>query len=149
MKLPKRIATCLVTGICVAALFLVISGCASSPPICTAGGVVALSGQGPVRHFLVIGFGLVSVKLPDEQTAVMACDQTSLGLYAGDLPGIRMGIGYQQSTTTIVPDGLKADDVRIEVVRKPLGTIEIRPLSGILKKPDENRPTITPEKEIR
>jgi len=127
-------------------LLLTMPGCTASGPIRTCGGVVELSGQGSVRHFLIIGLGLVSVKLPDDETAVMACDQTTLGLYAGDLPGIRMGIGYQHSTTAIVPDGLKADDVRIEVIRKPFGAIEIRPLSGVLKTTDA-LPMTPPRKE--
>lgn len=136
--IPHQVNTLRILGsIVVLMTLLMTAGCSMSRTINTTGGVIELPGKGPTRHFLIIGFGVVSCKAPEAETAVMVTDHTSLGVYAGDQPGLKLGVGYQQSTVTIVPNGLQADDVRIEVTRKPFLGLKILPHSAVLNELDK------------
>jgi hypothetical protein len=138
MQSPAKITIRILSTVIISVILLMTVSCASTRSITTTGGVVEIPGKEPTRHFLVFGFGIISLKPPEAETAVMAIDQTVLGLYAGNIPMPNFGVGYQQKTTTIVPDGLKADDIRIEVLRKPFEGLEIRPMSALLLKKNHN-----------
>ena len=73
-------------------------------------------------HHVIIGFGVVTVNDPEDKAAVVSNTQ-SLGISISDRPGLKLGVGYSSSMVTTVENG--AEDVRMEISQKPLGTIKI------------------------
>jgi len=69
-------------------------------------------------HYLIIGFGIVSVGRSPADT-VQATRMTAVGLSVSDQPVLKLGLGYASATVVTVPQG--AQDVRIEVSHVPWG----------------------------
>lgn len=67
-------------------------------------------------HYMVIGFGIISVPKPEQKTAVLATKMQSLGVSVSNQPGMKIGIGYTSGSLVAVPNG--AEDVRVEVSQK-------------------------------
>lgn len=91
----------------------------------TTGPVITVKGKEGTKHFIIIGFGIVRVKCPEKETAALVTDTQALGISVSDQPGLKFGLGYSSCTVTTVPDGMRADDVRIEVTRKPIGALKV------------------------
>ncbi len=98
-----------------------------------AGIVIPIEGKEGTKHFIIIGFGIVSVSYPEGETAVMATNSQVLGINVSNQPGLKLGAGYSSSTVLTVPDGTRADDVRIEVTKRPFGLLKIITHSAKLK----------------
>lgn len=86
------------------------------------GGCIPIPGKGGVTHHIVIGFGVVSVR-EGEKDAVVATHVNALGVAISDRPGMKLGVGYTESTVVSVNQG--AEDVRIEVSRVPGGPLVV------------------------
>lgn len=84
-------------------------------------GCIAIPGKGGTKHYLIIGFGVVSVNESDD--AVMATQTQALGVSISDRPGLKLGIGYASSTVVSVAPGAK--DVRVEVSQRPGGPLVV------------------------
>lgn len=69
-------------------------------------------------HYLIFGFGIVSVGRSPEDT-VQATRMTAVGLSISDQPVFKLGLGYASATVVTVPQG--ARDVRMEVSHVPWG----------------------------
>lgn len=94
-----------------------MSGCAQ------AGLVVPWNDDSDTVHFLVLGFGLISVAKPDTEPAVLATQMHSVGLTVSDQPGLRVGIGYADGSVVAIP--ADAERTRVEVSRRPGGPIVV------------------------
>lgn len=94
--------------------FLVLHGAVSS--------CVAIPGKNGTVHYLIVGFGIVSVNESQSQ-AVIATDAHTLGISISDQPGLKLAVGYSSSTVVTIPDG--AEDVRVEVSKIPGSPIVI------------------------
>lgn len=97
------------------------------------GPVLSIDGKDGTRHFIIIGFGIVRVNGSKGETAAMVVDSRALGINVSDQPGMKFGAGYSSSTVLTVPDGTRADDVRMEVIRRPFGSLKIITDSAKLK----------------
>lgn len=67
----------------------------------------------------------------------MVTDAQALGINVSDQPGLKFGVGYSSSTVLTVPDGTRAEDVRMEVSRRPFGSLKITTHSAKLKDSSE------------
>lgn len=76
---------------------------------------VRISGKNGTSHYLIVGFGLVSV---DKQSASAATivRSRSLGATVTDSPVLKASLGYASGTTVAIPNN--ASDVRIEIGQK-------------------------------
>src|SRR5436190_11692824 len=54
-------------------------------------------------HYVVIGFGIVSIPKPEQKIALLATKVQSLGVNISDQPGLKLGVGYASSTIVAVP----------------------------------------------
>jgi len=97
------------------------------------GSVLTIKGKEGTKHFIIIGFGIVRVNRPEGETAAVVTDAQALGIHVSDQPGLKFGVGYSSSTVLTVPDGTRADDVRMEVSRHPFGPLKITTDSAKLK----------------
>jgi hypothetical protein len=106
---------------------LLCTGCSTSDPVNKKGVVLELPNnhQKNTRRFLVIGIGIITVSETNSTEQVIVADQTSLGIYAGNTPGMIFGAGYQSSTLTAISDPEQVDDIRIEVTRESFGKVKI------------------------
>lgn len=95
-----------------------------SSRISTVGAAVPLQKE-ERRSFLILGFGIVTVEQPDEENLVTVVDQSSLGLYAGNQPGLKLGLGFQSSAVTSVPILEPEEGVVFEVTKKPFEQVEV------------------------
>jgi hypothetical protein len=103
--------------------FMLLSGC-----------IVSVSGEGGSSHHVIIGFGIVSVN-EDPDKAVVATDVYALGLSLSDRPGLKVGLGYSSGTVvSVAPD---AEDVRVEISKKPWGPLIVDTQKAILKQVGE------------
>ena len=84
-------------------------------------GCIQIPGKGGTKHYVIIGFGIVSVNESDE--AVVATQTQALGVSVSDRPGLKLGIGYASSTVVTVAPG--AQDVRVEVSKIPGGPLVV------------------------
>ena len=125
-------------SVCFAATLL-CTGCSTSDPIKRKGIAVELPNnkQQNTRRFLVIGIGVITVSDTNHVGQVLVADQTSLGIYAGNTPGMVFGAGYQSSTLTAISDPEFADDIRIEVTRESFGKVNVVSDSVKYNKPKE------------
>ena len=99
------------TCIAITALTMVgLCGCSTSnAKVKTAGGVITLDGT----HYLVVGFGIVSVSKTETPVAAQVMRGQVLGLQISNQPGLKLAVGYSDGQTVLVP-AEKADDVRLE-----------------------------------
>ena len=58
-------------------------------------------------HYVVVGFGIISVPKPQGQIGVLATNLMAVGLVASDQPGLRMGLGYSGSSVVAIPSDTK------------------------------------------
>lgn len=92
-------------------------------------GCIAIPGKGGTKHYVIVGFGIVSVNESEE--AVTATQAHSLGISISDRPGLKLGIGYTSSTVVTVAPG--AEDVRVEVSKRPGGPLIVDTQSAKFK----------------
>lgn len=97
------------------------------------GPVLTIKGKDGTSYFIIIGFGVVRIKRPAGETAALVTDSQALGINVSDQPGLKVGAGYSSSTVLTVPDGTRAEDVRIEVSKHPFGSLKITTHSAKLK----------------
>lgn len=121
----------------IAILIVVVCGCSymdnRKDSESAIGAVIPVKGKEGTKHFIIIGFGIVRVNRPEGKTAALITDSQALGINVSDQPGLKLGIGYSSCTVTTVPDGMCADDVRMEVTRKPIGSLKITTHSAKLR----------------
>jgi hypothetical protein len=86
--------------------------------------------SGDTVHYVIIGFGVVSVR-DNAKDAIVATDTQDLGLTIADRPGVRVALGYVSSTVVAVADGAK--DVRVETARRPFGPFIVDTASADLE----------------
>ena len=122
MGWKARIAAKAVAGILPA---LAASGCQGF------GGVVPVEGASGTTHFVVIGFGIVSVPgKTDQPTAVTAVRTEALGLTLTNGPGPAATLGYVSGSFVRVPAGAK--DVRVEVEQRTGGPLRVTTHRAVL-----------------
>jgi len=80
-------------------------------------------------HYIILGFGIVSVGRSPEDT-VQATRMTAVGLSVSDQPLLKLGLGYASATVVTVPQG--ARDVRMEVSSLPWGPFIVDTQSVVL-----------------
>jgi hypothetical protein len=98
---------------------LTLQGCAPNGH----GIVLNVDGSSDTTHFVVLGFGVVSIpKKPD--TPVTAIRTQSLGLAVTDLPGSSVSLGYASGQIVAMPDGV--EDVVVEFESAPFGAVCLR-----------------------
>lgn len=88
--------------------------------------LLASSGCIPVHsngttHYVVVGFGIVSVPQTN-QAAAQVVKMQSIGLSISDVPGTRFSVGYASGTTVAVPANT---NIIVEVAQKPFAPIKI------------------------
>jgi hypothetical protein len=97
-----------ILGIC-----LVSSGCSGIP-----------IDDGATRHYVIVGFGVVSVPQPPSASTVHVSKVQAFGLTVADQPGLRLALGYASGMVAAIPPDV--DDVRVEISDRPLGPVTIR-----------------------
>lgn len=97
------------------------------------GPVLAIKGKEGTKHFIIIGFGIIRVNKLEGETAAIVTDSQALGINVSDQPGLKFGVGYSSSTVLTVPDATRAEDVRMEVSKRPFGSLKITTHSANLK----------------
>jgi len=107
-------------------LALIASGCSAV----NTGLALPVAGKDSI-HYIVLGFGIVSVPKSDKATAVLATKTQALGMLVSDQPGSKISIGYSSGSVVVIPDG--AEDVRVEISHKLWGPITITAPSATLK----------------
>jgi hypothetical protein len=117
---------------------ILVSGCTSllnrgKDDISGDGIVIPIEGKEGTKHYVIIGFGIVTVKKTEGETAAIATNSQALGINLSDQPGLKLGVGYSSSTVLTVPDGALADDVRLEVSKRPFGLLKVTTHSAKLK----------------
>ena len=105
-------------------LVLIFSAALSS------GCVGSIPGKGGATHHLIIGLGICSANTESNEAAVVT-DVMALGLSISDRPGLKFGLGYSSSTVVTVNAG--AEDVRLEVSKRPGGPLVIDSERAVLK----------------
>ena len=89
---------------------LSLGGCASR----SGGLVLPVEGKKYSRYF-IFGFGYVEVPHAAREPAVVASAVRGVGVQISDVPGLRLGAGYYESSTILV--GADAKDTLIEFSR--------------------------------
>jgi hypothetical protein len=102
-------------------------GCATSRNFLA----IPVNGKNETIHYVIIGFGIVTVPAPEKTAAVSVLKSQTLGAVISDQPGLKVGIGYSSGTVVLVPNG--AEDVRVEVSQKFGGPLIIDTLAAKLK----------------
>lgn len=64
-------------------------------------------------HYVVIGFGIVSIPKPKAPDGVMAANMNALGLAVSNQPGLNIGLGY--SSSSVVSIAAEAKNAVVEV----------------------------------
>lgn len=80
---------------------------------CSHRGFVLTRESPEALHYVVIGFGVLTVPKPEGRDAVLATGFTALGVSLSNSPGLSLGVGYHSSSVVAVP--ANAEDVRVEV----------------------------------
>lgn len=75
------------------------------------------------RHYVIVGFGVVTVPRSDPEQSVAVHRLHSLGLSVSDHPGLKLGLGYVSGLVTSVPGHL--DHALVEVSQRPFGPIRV------------------------
>jgi hypothetical protein len=78
--------------------------------------------DGATRHYVIVGFGVVSVPKQPASTVHVSKVQ-ALGLTVADQPGLRVALGYASGMVAAIPPDV---DVRLEVSDQPFGPVTIR-----------------------
>lgn len=78
---------------------------------------------GGTRHYLIIGFGVVSVPRSQPDQSVSVHKMQAVGLSLSDQPGLKLSIGYASGLVTVIPDHL--DGAVVEVSQRPFGPIRV------------------------
>lgn len=83
---------------------------------------LAIPGRGGTTHYVVLGFGVISVN-ERGRPGVVATDGQTLGVCVSDRPGLKLAVGYSSSAVVSVADG--AEDVRVEASRRVGGPLVV------------------------
>jgi hypothetical protein len=79
--------------------------------------------DGATRHYVIVGFGVVSVPQGEPSNSVHVSKVQALGLTVADQPGLRFAIGYASGMVAAIPSDV--EDVRLEVSDRPFGPVTI------------------------
>lgn len=82
-------------------------------------------------HHIIFGFGIVTVKAPDNVSYVATSSQ-ALGVSISDGPGVKLGVGYSSNIGVSVSE--RAEDVRLEISQLPFKPFIIDTQSALLKR---------------
>ena len=74
-------------------------------------------------HHLIIGLGVVSIPKNEGDAGVFASKTQVVGIHASDQPGFKFGAGYSTSSLVIIPES--TENIIVEVVHKPLGSVTV------------------------
>lgn len=94
------------------------------------GCVASIPGSGRTTHHLVIGLGVCSVNSGPNEAAIVT-DVQAVGLSISDRPGLKFALGYSSGTVVTVSSG--AEDVRMEISRRPGGPLIVESERTVLK----------------
>jgi len=72
-------------------------------------------------HYMVVGFGVVSIPAVQQSLAVQAVKSQILGVGISNQPGISLSIGYASNLITKIPED--AEDIRVELSDRPGGPV--------------------------
>jgi hypothetical protein len=90
-------------------------------------GLTACSGipidDGATRHYVIVGFGVVSIPQPLSASTVHVSKVQAFGLTVADQPGLRFALGYASGMVAAIPPDV--DDVRVEIADRPFGPVTI------------------------
>jgi hypothetical protein len=84
-------------------------------------------------HYVVIGFGMVSVPKSTQPDAVTATKFNAVGISVSNQPGLSFGVGYSSSSVVAVP--ANAEDVRVDVGSCAGGGVRVTADRAVLKEP--------------
>jgi hypothetical protein len=82
-------------------------------------------------HHVIIGFGIVTVKQPND-ISYLATSTQAVGMNISDSPGLKLGLGYSSSIGVTVSE--RAEDVRLEISQLPFEPFIVDTQSAILKR---------------
>lgn len=85
-----------------------------------------LSDDGSATHYVILGFGIVSVQMPEHDNATAAISHQALGLMAASWPTSHIAFGYSAGTTIAIPGDA---DVLVSVDETPDGALTISQVS--------------------
>ncbi len=88
-----------------------------------------IKGGNGETYYLILGLGLVTTN-DTQKNALVATDSHSLGLIVSNRPGVKLALGYSESTVVTVAPGAK--DVRAEISKKPGGPLIVEIPSAIM-----------------
>jgi hypothetical protein len=98
------------------------------PIVGIAGLLSACSGipidDGATRHYVIVGFGVVSIPKQPTTSSVHVSKVQAFGLTVADQPGLSVALGYASGMVAAIPPDV--DDVRLEVSDRPFGPVTIR-----------------------
>lgn len=100
----------------VLALALMANGCAPFGPL-------KISGKSGETHYVVLGFGVVSVPSPDDSSSLMAARHLSAGLMISNQPGMKLNLGYSRGMVTSIP--LDAQSL-VEIDGDTFGSLRVK-----------------------
>lgn len=100
---------------------------------CSHRGLVLTRESEDSLHYVVIGFGVISVPKSEKADAVTATKSNVLGVLLSNQPGLKVGIGYGSSSVIVVP--ANAEDVRVEVGSCAGGGVRLTADRAVLGKP--------------
>lgn len=75
-----------------------------------------------VRHF-VIGVGIVRTPAPEVGSNILAVNSKALGIVVSDQPGLKLGLGYSDSSVVSIPSNV---DAITEVSTCPIDNRSVR-----------------------
>jgi hypothetical protein len=101
------------------------------------GAVIPVTGESGTTHFVVIGFGIVSVPAPADAPAATAVRLDALGLALSNAPGAAATLGYTSASFVRVPSGAK--DVRVEIEQRVGGPLRVTAHRAALGENQDNR----------
>lgn len=104
-------------------LSLLSAGCASTTCCFT----TVQETDSAIRYF-VLGFGIISVPKPKEDSRILAVRTTAIGLVVTNQPGLSMGLGYSSSSAIVIPGDTNGAVVEISTCTD--GGISAKATSG-------------------
>lgn len=97
---------------------------------------IVIQGESGTAHYVVLGFGIVSVPGQAEETAVNAVRIQSVGLTVSNQPQAKFSLGYLSSSTVAIP--ADTDGVLVEVSQELGGPLIVRaPSDDVRSGPEE------------